>query len=163
MIGIYKITNIQNNKKYFGSSVNIGNRRRRHFNDLKTNCHRNHHLQSSYNKYGKDCFVFSIILELKKEDNIRKFEQYYLDRFYDNHEMCYNHSINSKYNNVWLGRKHTEETKKKLSLQRIGKRRQPHSEETKNKIRNSLNGHVVSQEARIKISTSLNKYHKKEI
>ena len=57
--GIYIIKNILNNKKYVGSSTNIGKRWRDHKWYLKENKHHNSHLQASYNKYGLDSFEFN--------------------------------------------------------------------------------------------------------
>jgi group I intron endonuclease len=76
--GIYKITNILNNKIYIGSSFNIEKRFKRHIKDLKENKHHNIHLQRSFNSYGKDNFVLSIIELTLKEELLSK-EQYYLD------------------------------------------------------------------------------------
>ena len=59
--GIYKITNITNNKVYIGSSVNISNREYKHFWMLDKGIHDNEYLQKSYNKYGKDVFIFEIV------------------------------------------------------------------------------------------------------
>jgi group I intron endonuclease len=59
--GIYKITNTINNKVYIGSSVNISNREYKHFWMLNKGIHDNEYLQKSYNKYGKDVFIFEIV------------------------------------------------------------------------------------------------------
>jgi group I intron endonuclease len=59
--GIYKITNTTNNKVYIGSSVNISNREYKHFWMLNKGIHDNEYLQKSYNKYGKDVFVFEVV------------------------------------------------------------------------------------------------------
>lgn len=59
--GIYKITNIQNGKVYIGSSVNVSNREYKHFWMLNKGIHDNEYLQKSYNKYGKDVFIFEIV------------------------------------------------------------------------------------------------------
>jgi group I intron endonuclease len=58
--GIYKITNIVNNKCYVGSSINIKNRIYKHFWLLSNNKHYNLHLQKSYNKYGKSNFIYEV-------------------------------------------------------------------------------------------------------
>ena len=78
MIGIYKITNKVNGKFYIGSSKDINFRIRRHFNSLKSCTHPNKHLQSAFNKYGKENFIVEI-LELCSIENIITREQYYLD------------------------------------------------------------------------------------
>ena len=67
MIGIYSITNIINNKKYIGQSVDIKSRLRNHKWELRHNRHFNDHLQKSFNKYGEICFIFDIVCECKEE------------------------------------------------------------------------------------------------
>lgn len=78
MIGIYKITNSINNKVYIGSSKNILFRVRTHLRKLRSNKHRNKHLQASYNKYG-NIFVWKVLEECE-EKVLYDREQYYLDR-----------------------------------------------------------------------------------
>jgi len=48
----------------------------------------------------------------------------------------------AKGNTIWLGKKHTEETKKKISLANIGKHQYKHTEETKRKLSNSHKGQI---------------------
>lgn len=60
--GIYIIYNVINGLKYIGQSVNVKHRLELHKCDLKHNRHSNIHLQSAYNKYGKEGFVFKIVL-----------------------------------------------------------------------------------------------------
>jgi len=76
--GVYKITNLVNGKIYVGSSVNIYNRKHTHSTKLSKNVHHSRHLQNSYNKYGKDSFLFEV-LEYCDKLNITKREQYYID------------------------------------------------------------------------------------
>ena len=54
--GIYCIINIQNGKKYIGSSKNIRKRA-----ELRHNNHDNQHLQNAWNKYGEEKFDFYVI------------------------------------------------------------------------------------------------------
>lgn len=61
MKGIYKITNLINNKVYIGQSDRLNNREREHFYRLENGVHHNEHLQKSYNKHGKEYFMFEII------------------------------------------------------------------------------------------------------
>lgn len=76
--GIYCIKNIENNKRYVGSAVNLFKRLRRHNRELVYQYHPNEHLLKSYNKYGKDAFEVEILEQfdiieytelLKIEDN----------------------------------------------------------------------------------------------
>ena len=46
----------------------------------------------------------------------------------------------------------SDETRLKMSLAHKGKKRQPHSEETKNKIRLTEKGKIISEETRLKMS-----------
>lgn len=79
MTGIYKITNILNNKVYIGSSVNIKYRFYEHLLDLRSNSHINKHLQSAWNKYGEENFKFEII-RLVSKNILRKAEQFYINK-----------------------------------------------------------------------------------
>src|SRR5258708_6900108 len=59
--GVYLITNTVSCSRYVGSAVNMCKRQSNHLNDLSYGTHHNRHLQSAYNLYGKDAFVFSIL------------------------------------------------------------------------------------------------------
>lgn len=80
--GIYIITNTINKKQYIGSSTDIRIRWGNHLKGLKNNKHKNIALQSDYNKYGKDAFIFEILDD--KCDNLtrkqlRQLEDEYID------------------------------------------------------------------------------------
>ena len=80
--GIYKITCTANGKFYIGSSVNLKRRHYGHFHELQTNTHSNKHLQSAYNKYGSETFIFEIIEVLPETIEHKEaliIEQKYLD------------------------------------------------------------------------------------
>lgn len=98
MKGIYKITNIVNNKYYIGSSKDIEGRFKNHKSHLKRNKHRNGKLQSSYNKHGLDSFIFEILEILDdsvtKEDLLRV-EQTYLDKLLKKQVYNLNFTSNS--------------------------------------------------------------------
>lgn len=105
--GIYKITNIINNKIYIGSAVFIYSRKHVHFHHLKNNTHHNQHLQNSYNKYGSENFKFEKILECPKEYLI-ELEQWYIDNLKPEYNIC-------KIAGNCLGNKMSEESKIKMS------------------------------------------------
>ena len=86
-IGIYKITNLLNNKFYIGSSCDIRARKYLHFSMLKNNKHHSPILQRVYDKYGKKYLLFEIIEECDIENLIEK-EQYYLDTLKPEYNCC---------------------------------------------------------------------------
>lgn len=80
--GVYKITNILNNKCYIGSSKNIIRRFSDHKYLLNSNKHYSTFLQRAWNKYGVDNFEFSILVQTSSErDDLIKNEQMFLDKF----------------------------------------------------------------------------------
>src|SRR4051794_9917631 len=76
--GIYKITNINNNKFYVGSAYYIKGRWGKHRSQLRRNIHKNKYLQNAWNKNGETSFVFEILEECAKDVVIER-EQYYID------------------------------------------------------------------------------------
>lgn len=60
--GVYEIRNKVNGKRYIGSSVNLKRRFNSHHNTLKRSVHKNKHLQSAWEKYGKDNFEINILV-----------------------------------------------------------------------------------------------------
>jgi len=94
--GIYRILNLINNKYYIGSSKNITKRIREHKRLLRKGEHENKHLQSAWNKYGEQNFVFEIIQiissdELKNNCYLRDLEtKYILESGSANDKIGYN-------------------------------------------------------------------------
>lgn len=76
---IYKITCLINNKIYIGSAKIVQYRKHQHFVDLKNNKHCNKKLQRSYNKYGKENFIFEILEFVEDKSKLIEREQFYLD------------------------------------------------------------------------------------
>jgi group I intron endonuclease len=90
--GIYNIINLINGKIYIGSTILFSNRYKHHLFLLKNNKHKNQHLQSSYNVYGKDNFKFIVveIVNSKVVEEIRNIEQKYINEAIPNWEFVYN-------------------------------------------------------------------------
>jgi group I intron endonuclease len=125
--GIYKITNITNNKCYIGCSINIEERWKKHKSERK----RPYPIYQSFNKYGIENFTFEIILKCPKE-YLEKAEMFCIKSF---------NSVKEGYNITeggygGYGAKHSEEQKKKWSISRKG-------------IRNSIRLDYSSIEKRI--------------
>lgn len=81
MIGIYKITCIENDKKYIGSSFNIDKRWDTHKRDLLKYTHHNKYLQEDWIKYGEKSFKFELLEELEttNKKNLEDLEYKYID------------------------------------------------------------------------------------
>jgi group I intron endonuclease len=136
--GIYQIQNLINGKVYIGSAKDLNKRKKRYFLNLKKNIHENKKLQNAFNKYGENVFEFSII-EQVDINNLIKTEQFYIN-FYDCVKNGYN--IAPKAGNTsgltpWLGRKHSEESKFKISKSNKGKIK---SEEHRKKLSEAKKG-----------------------
>lgn len=92
--GIYWIKNTLNNKVYIGSACNLKRRQNEHFARLNKGTHTNRHLQNSWNKYGKDVFIFEILEFVEKPKLIKK-EQKYLNK-YKSYNKYFGYNINKK-------------------------------------------------------------------
>lgn len=78
--GIYKITNVINNKVYIGQSRNYEKRRSDHLNKLSSKKHRNKHLQYSWNKYGRENFTIDLI-EVCEIDVLTERENHWMNYY----------------------------------------------------------------------------------
>lgn len=146
--GIYRIKNIINNKVYIGSTIEFKKRWRDHKWYLNQNIHQNSHLQCSWNKYGISSFEFLILLECKKEELLINERKYILEYNAFNRDLGYN--VNDP-EFGFLNRKHSDETKAKLSKQMLGNKNPMYGKFGEN----HPNYHkVVSEETRKKISLS---------
>ena len=82
--GIYKITNILDNKIYIGSAggkLGFKQRWTLHRNTLNNGKHKNRYLLSAWKKYGEKSFEFKIIEIVSDVKKLIEREQYYLDLY----------------------------------------------------------------------------------
>lgn len=116
--GIYQIKNILDSKIYIGSSTRIYGRWRHHKSLLKNNRHHNKHLQSAWNKYGEDSFVYEILEECTPELLLEK-EEFYIEEF-----SClddeYGYNIAIRPGLPFYGKRHSELARKNQSIKNSG-------------------------------------------
>lgn len=155
--GIYLIRNVVDGKLYIGSAVDINRRWRRHRFDLNHGKHHNIHLQRAWSEDGENSFEFSIIEVCAPEVLIIR-EQAWID-YHDvtNHEKGYNLAKNAGSTlGVGIGRKHTDETKQKMSNAHRG---HTVSDETRRKIGDATRGKSPSEKRRKEISVFMKGRH----
>lgn len=163
-VGVYKITNIVNNKVYIGSTTKpFIYRYRDHLEDLINNKHCNKYLQHSFNKHGVNNFKFEI-KEICIKEECRTREKYWIE-YYESFKEEKGYNI-LRYTTNSLGYKHSEETKQYLSEIKKGKPQhansfkslmlanvgRKHTEEEKQKISLAQKGRVPSEAEKAKRS-----------
>jgi hypothetical protein len=115
---IYKIQNKINNKVYIGSAIGHYKRKGQHFYLLRNNKHFNTHLQSSWNKYGEENFIFKVLEFIENLETLKKREEYYIKMYSSNNpEIGFNYRI---YCNTNLGIKRSLESRLKQSRSKVG-------------------------------------------
>ena len=114
--GIYTITNKINNKIYVGSSNNIETRFYEHKRTLYKNEHCNKLLQRSFNKYGKNNFIFEV-LEEYPEECCSNLELYWINVL-DTKNRTKGYNINTPIKSFRLGIKHSIESINKIKSNR---------------------------------------------
>jgi len=159
IMGIYQIRNLINGKVYIGSSIDIDKRWKKHVRELKNLIHPNQHLQSSWNKYGEESFIFEMIEDVCDDKLLLKCEQKYLDNLKkDDYNMVRDARGGSR------GRFVSDETRKRMSDSHKGEKcvwwgkrgEESHmwkwnpSIETRKKMSDSHRGKKMSDETREK-------------
>ena len=154
--GVYEIKNILNGHRYIGSSININGRLQDHKKVLRKCQHGNFHLQSAFNKYGKENFVFNPLLYCDCEMTLA-YEQRCLDGLKPEYNIARDAQAPMR------GRSHTEETRKKMRDNHVGRTGQKCTEETKRKISQAQIGRVLSEECKQHIREGMTKEVREKI
>lgn len=172
---IYRIYNVANDKTYIGCTTDYHFRSASHKNSLKGNYHKNIHLQSAWNKYGAENFIFEILEECDKEF-LPSMENWWCNMLNTHNRSCgynilptgpENHPALSeetkfKISKANKGKSFSEEHRLKLSeakrgkswseKQREGRKGLKWTEERKEKFSKERKGYKLSEETKEKIS-----------
>lgn len=168
--GVYKIINNINSKIYIGSSSDLYSRMNNHKSLLNKNKHHSCHLQNAWNAYGCDSFSFIIVEEVnfdesispKEKDLMLKLKEKEYIKLFKSDDNYFGYNIVSNPDrSPMFGRKHSIESRKKMSEWQIGENNNNYgkkfSEDHRRKISESHKGKkvVISDEQKEKISNSL--------
>ena len=145
--GIYGFRNSLNRKWYIGQSVNIKERIRSHKAALNAGYHNNEHLLRAWKKYGEISFEI-LVLEECHQDMLDIRETAWIS-YYKSTIREFGYNLLSGGGGL---KRHSEESKKKLSLKTKGRKGKLVSEETKKKLSLINKGRKHSEEAKRKIS-----------
>jgi group I intron endonuclease len=172
---IYKVINQVNGKIYIGQTVEtLRERKSAHFRKCERGSRYCFH--NAIRKHGPDAFIWGILcLCLSKAEADAK-ESEFIKAFKAKVPSGYNmtdggegtlgcspsketreklRKANLGKIGTFLGRKHTAESRAKITAVQLGKKRGPHSAEHNEKIRNALKGRTITEEQKAMISKTL--------
>lgn len=145
--GIYKLYFEDSCKFYIGSSKNISGRFSQHKNEIIKNKHFNKYLQRLCLKLGVHNLKYEILATCPPE-YLLKMEQWFIDNLKP--ELNLAKIVGRPPANRKRGYKMSEEAKQNISRaktgQKVDRSNYTHSEETLNKISQSLKGRVITEE-----------------
>ena len=147
--GIYEIKNLLDGKRYIGYSKNIEYRIKRHVGRLLRNSHYNKYLQNAWNKYGKDNFECSVLLEVE-EKILKSVEVEMISKLNTKYPDGYNLTDGGDgILNL------NEESKNKIRIAQMGNRNRVGailSQETRDKISNGNKGKKITEKRKRELS-----------
>ena len=145
---IYIATCKKNGKSYIGQTIQeLEGRKRKHRNDSKKESTKFYY---AIRKYGFDSFGWRVLYNKVPYKLLDAAE---ICAIYTHNTYCkgYNSTLGGR---TTLGHKHTEETKKKMSKAKIGRKLKPFTKEHCKKISEAKRGKSHTEEARRKMSVS---------
>jgi len=137
--GIYMIKNSISGECYIGSSRDIVRRIRAHLSELRQGIHHSHQLQAAWDEYGAAPLRFRVVEIVESIEDLTKRE----NAAFALYLPTYNISLNAEANPM-LGRRHTEESRAKMSAGKLGQpsgmKGKKMSEESREKMRIAATG-----------------------
>jgi len=155
--GIYCFENIITHQKYVGQSQSLDERIKEHIRKLRIGIDSSLILQNAWNKYKEENFIF-YVLENCPIDLLGEKEMFYIKFLHSNKsENGYNISWGGEY--TMRGLKHSEETRRKMSISQKNRIIPPEEMERKKimfrRVGQSNKGKTISEEAKQKIRESM--------
>lgn len=144
---IYCFHCVSTGKKYIGKTINEKRRLLQHEYNWKYSYKGKSKFYSAIKKYGIENFIYGIIEECEKNE-LNKKEKYYINLY-----NTFENGLNMTYGGESGGNKHSEETKKKMSKSRKGKKQTDNWIYKRNESR-KINGKKWSDESREKLRLS---------
>lgn len=145
--GIYTVTNLVNGKIYLGKSNDLNHRKEEHYRLLRRGVHKNSYIQSSWNIYGEENFLYEI-LEYHDEKYLPSMEHWWATMLnVHNSEYGYNLMPTHPYKTYLWSKEmllKREATRKKNAEER-GYYNSP---EAREKMSKSAMGKVISEHQR---------------
>jgi len=140
--GVYRITNTENGKIYYGSSKELRDRWTHHKSAMRMGTHNNPGIREDVANCGVEAFEFTVMFYCKPEER-KGFEGVLIDQNLG--EGCYNRMDgNGSYD-------HTEESKALMSAAHFGK---TFSEEHKANLSAAKKGKTLSDETKARMSAA---------
>lgn len=165
---IYKTTNLINGKIY------IGKHQTENVNDSYIGSGK--FLLKAIKIHGRENFSKEILFVFETEEEMNRKEREILTECFISDETNYNAGVGGEGGPQFKGRKHSEETKQKISKSNKGKeisalcrqktaesnRTRIISDETRLKLSNLAKNRTIDEEQRLKISKTMKEYHLKK-
>ncbi len=143
---IYKITNTKNNKLYIGitKEPNPKDRWMGHIYSIRggTGCPL---LMKAFNKYGEEAFKFEVIIICFDED-LNIYEKEYIKKYNSLAPNGYNAHEGGEFGGNFLGKKHTEATKRIMSIKSKEYNNRPDVKERHRQLAIELNRRIKAGE-----------------
>jgi group I intron endonuclease len=138
---IYRIRNLVDGKAYIGQAVNFEKRKSRHLWELRSNRHKNEHLQRAWLAHGEQNFVFEILESDVPNAMLVEAEQRHIDAHSSSDwAKGYNKAPVAGSN---IGLKYSEASRLKMSVAQKGRTL---TDEARKRIAATLTGKVQSAE-----------------
>lgn len=169
--GIYEIVQIGTDRRYVGSATDLAQRWRQHLAHLERGKHHSVALQRAWNKHGPEAFGFRTLIRCDRR-HLVFYEQRAIDVLRPKlncapkagSQLGYTHTAQTIGKmraaavgrpSSFKGRKHTAESRMRISENRRGKSSGPFTAERRRKIGESQRGKPKSAETRAKIAATL--------